>query len=147
MDRIPEKLSLSEIKFLTGASDRTVKSAVKDLTPEDGPKGAKLYGATESVRKVVAHFRDSKTGTLEEARTVESQAKAAKLQIEIETMQADRIPIELYRERLVMIADAVKRRVDDSDLPDEAKEMIFADIRDAVSPGRTNHAMKRRGRQ
>lgn len=71
------KLSLSEIKGLTGLDHRRITRALSDLTPEDGPKGAKLYESSEALPLI--YTGDNLDPNKERARLTHHQANIAAL--------------------------------------------------------------------
>lgn len=128
------KVSENELHKLTGKARQTVARACTDLPHEDGPRGARLYDSAKALAVLyageLAVVQDEKV-SLSAARTRESTAKALKTEIEIESLQRKRIPLEVFQHVTDALFGSIANIVKLSPLPEAAKEEIRALLRDA----------------
>jgi len=135
-------MPLRNIEYLskeTGLCHRTVKKRLISLEPvkEDGPGRGTFYKSEEALallyRPIVgdpANPEQRDRMTLTEARTRESSAKAHKVEIEIESLQRTRIPVEVMTEALDSAFGEIAAIIKKSGISEEDKEQIRAELRD-----------------
>ncbi len=126
------KISINKLAELTGKASRTIKARLSDLKPEK--QGAALtYDSAEALAAIYAGYgamKDAGAMTLTEARTRESLAKAEKTEIEIETMQKQRIPVDVINDAIEPVLALHKQIIMGSKLSDAEKREICESLRD-----------------
>ena len=66
--------------------------------------------------------------SLEEARTRESIAKAEKVEIEVQTLRKERVPVDVVTENLSDLLETIKATIQASELSDKDKDDLFEDL-------------------
>ena len=71
--------------------------------------------------------------TLEQARTIETQLKSEKLEVELQTLRKERIPMEIFNQVLSDTCAVIKAVIEASDLEDKEKQQIFEELENIPS--------------
>ena len=121
---------MNELAKLTGKAHRTIEKRLEKLPFEVDGK-SHLYDSKSALEAIYLGDKpESTTATLTEARTEESLAKAEKTRIEIETMQRQRIPIDVINDAIEPVLALHKQIIMGSKLTDPEKREICESLRD-----------------
>lgn len=124
-----EKFSENQLSEMTGLDRRTVKKRLEDEEHEIAGH-ARLYTLRTAIRALTARREMSGSGmSLERARIEESQSKTRLNQIQIETLEKSRIPVESVIKAGQCVFGEVVAAIERSPLPEVEKLSVRAEIK------------------
>jgi hypothetical protein len=123
------QVSISYLSEITGRDRRTVTNRVGHLQFTVEGK-AHLFDSAQALEAIyAADGPRQQMDALIAARTRLALANAQKLQIEIETLRKERIPIEVATAAIEPVLMLTKAKILGSDLTDDEKRALFDQLR------------------
>lgn len=114
-------ISETDLARKTGRSRSWILTRFADVSRHDGK-----ITVDDALRCLA---KPGGTGDLTEAKIRESNARAEKVEIEVENLQKTRIPIEVVNELLGAVLAETKAIIQQSGLDATSKKHIFAELR------------------
>lgn len=126
--------SISQLADLTGLDRQTITRRLKAVSLAwTEQSSAKMYESRDALPVLYRHesavAQDEKE-TLTAARTNESNAKARKTWIEVESLEKGRIPLEVFHPVLEQCFGGISTIIKRAPLAESAREEILAQLRD-----------------
>lgn len=124
-------VSVNEISKLTGATRETVGKKLASLTPQTGPKNAKLYPSDKALRLVMGLNNDGEERIdYAEAQRRLAVAREAQIRLEMEVLDKQRPKLEDINEAMEALFRNIAGIIKTSGLTEERQNDIFTLLRE-----------------